>query len=166
MESNGKIFLQLTPNDNQNGAFASEIEIVVMALQATKEFIFSSSKGRTPTVTYQSGTAPLSHVFETSYQTANYISLILKEIKRDNSFSLLEAKAAEALKSLHSLACKKNISFTLSTSVDQVNQLKIQPDTENKSLQEDYLRTFLKEITSPWEGVEADNWVNQIRGNI
>ena len=116
--------LPLTP-DNYD---ISELRVI---LNQVEQLLFPAiERHNRPIVSYEIKEGSVKHIFKTSLQVIIGFNAVLGQIQSKKAIDFLEYPTARAFYALQETAQKQNYSFNITTSVQDTNQLKIDPSTK------------------------------------
>jgi hypothetical protein len=94
-----------------------------------KIFCFPSDKSDRPIISYKIEEGSVRHVFRTSIQFIIGFNAIIGQVDKTKNIDFLDLSTARALENFQDIAAKKDYAFTIKTSVEQTNELKIDRTT-------------------------------------
>lgn len=119
--SNGN--LELSP-DNY------DIRDIMIVLENAESLLFPGEKRDRPIISYHIESGSVKHIFKTSLQFVIGFNAVLGQISTDQSIDILHQDTAKAIESFQDVAAKKNYEFSITTSLEQSNMLKIDSATK------------------------------------
>lgn len=117
--------LELTP-DNY------DIREIRTVLENAENLLFPNEKKERPTVSYMIEKGSVKHIFKTSMQYIIGFNAILGQVNQSQSIDFLDSPTAKAIEEFQETATKKNYTFSISTSVQRTNEIKIDRTTNFK----------------------------------
>jgi hypothetical protein len=120
--SGSKGNLNLTP-DNY------DIREIIAILQNAENLLFPSEKKDRPTISYKIEEGSVKHIFKTSIQYIIGFNAIIAQIQQQQNIDFLDLPTAQAIENIQDIARKKDYVFTISTSIDKSNELRVDANT-------------------------------------
>ncbi|MEJ0055510.1 MAG: hypothetical protein WDN75_07560 [Bacteroidota bacterium] len=114
--------LELTP-DNY------DIREIISMLENAENLLFPSEKKDRPTISYKIEEGSVKHIFKTSIQYIIGFNAILGQINESKNIDFLDRPTAKAIEEFQETAVKKDYIFTISTSTQNSNQVRIDRST-------------------------------------
>jgi hypothetical protein len=115
--------LALTP-DNY------DIREVISMLENAENLLFPSDKRDRPTISYKIEGGSVRHIFRTSIQFIIGFNAIIGLVDKTKNIDFLDLSTAKALENFQDIAAKKDYAFTIKTSIDETNELRIDRATK------------------------------------
>lgn len=106
-----------------------DIREVISMLENAENLLFPSDKRDRPIISYQIEEGSVKHIFKTSIQFIIGFNAIIGQVGKTNNIDFLDLSTAKALENFQDIAAKKNYAFTIKTSVEESNELKIDRTT-------------------------------------
>lgn len=108
-----------------------DIRELIAILENAENLLYPDSKKNRPTVSYKMEEGSVKHVFKTSLQYIIGFNAIIGEINLGkNNIDFLELKTAQAFENIQEIATKKDYIFSIETSLDNSNKIKIDRNTQ------------------------------------
>ncbi len=107
-----------------------DIKHIASLLQNVEDLLFPSNKKERPLITYDIQEGSVKHIFKTSMQTVIGFSALLGQIRDNQSIDFLDLKTARAIENIQDLSFQKNYEFQIKTSLKEVYELQISPNTK------------------------------------
>ena len=120
--SGSKGNLNLTP-DNY------DIRGIIAILQNAENLLLSPKKIDHPTISYKIEEGSVKHIFKTSIQRIIGFNAIITQIRKQQNIDFLDLHTAEAIENIQDIVRKKDYIFTISTSIDKSNELRVDANT-------------------------------------
>jgi hypothetical protein len=120
--SGSKGNLQLNP-DNY------DIREIISILENAENLLFPSDKKDRPTISYKIEDGSVRHIIKTSVQFIIGFNAIIGQVNELQNIDFLELGSARAFENIQDIASKKNYTFTISTSIEKSNEIKIDNST-------------------------------------
>lgn len=114
--------LDLTP-DNY------DIREVIAMLENAEDLLYSGDKKDRPTISYRIEEGSVKHIFKTSMQFVIGFNAVIGQVSQMQNIDFLDAKTAKAFENLQNVATKKNYAFSIKTSLEQTNEVKLDTTT-------------------------------------
>jgi hypothetical protein len=114
--------LQLNP-DNY------DIREIISILENAENLLFPSDKKDRPTISYKIEEGSVRHIIKTSVQYIIGFNAIIGQINEVKNIDFLDLGSARAFENIQGIATKKNYVFTIATSLEKSNEIKIDNST-------------------------------------
>jgi hypothetical protein len=114
--------LDLTPNQY-------DIREIIGILENAENLLFPGEKKDRPVISYSIESGSVKHILKTSIQYIIGFNAVLGQVGSQNSIDFLDINTARAIENIQEIAKKKDYNFTISTSVDNSNEIKIDKTT-------------------------------------
>lgn len=118
--SGSKGNLDLTPDD---------IREIIVILQNVENLLSPSEKKDRPTISYKIEEGSVKHIFKTSIQYIIGFSAIIAQIQQQQNIDFLDLPTAKAIENIQKIVRKKDYVFTIFTSIDKSNELRVDANT-------------------------------------
>ncbi len=115
--------LDLTP-DNY------DIRELMTMLENAEDLLYSGDKNDRPVISYRIEDGSVRHIFKTSLQYIIGFNAIIGLVAQVQSIDFLDVKTARALEKIQDTAAKRNYSFSISTSLEHTNEIKVDRTTQ------------------------------------
>jgi hypothetical protein len=106
-----------------------DIREIISILENAENLLFPSDKRDRPIISYKIEEGSVRHVFRTSIQFIIGFNAIIGQVDKTKNIDFLDLSTARALENFQDIAAKKDYAFTIKTSVEQTNELKIDRTT-------------------------------------
>jgi hypothetical protein len=107
-----------------------DIKEIKTILENIENLLFPSEKKDRPVISYQITEGSVKHIFKTSMQYIIGFNAIIGQVNQLNNIDFLYAPTASAFEDIQEHAIKNDFVFTISTSVENSNTLKIDKTTK------------------------------------
>jgi len=128
-----------------------DIKEIMSVLEQVDALLFPNDKGNRPTISYSLEEGSVRHIFKTSVQAVIAFSAIIGQVNANQNIDFLDLPTAKAIESFQNTALKKDYSFTISTSLANTSELRIDKTTyffRNASIWADAEFYFYGKITN------------------
>lgn len=109
-----------------------DIKEVISILEIVDDLLYSGDKKNRPIITYNIQEGSVRNIFKTSIQYILSFNAVLGLIKSTNSIDYIDLNTANAIEKLQEFSIKKDISFDITTSIDETNHIHIDKFTDFK----------------------------------
>lgn len=110
--------LDLTP-DNY------DVRELIAMLENAEDLLYPGDKKDRPTISYRIEEGSVKHIFKTSIQYIIGFNAIIGQVVKLKSIDFLDVRTARAFENMQDIAIKKNYTFSIKTSLDQTNEVKV-----------------------------------------
>jgi len=107
-----------------------DIKYISILLQDIENLLYPNNKKDRPLITYDIKKGSVKHIFSTPIQYIIGFSAILEQISSSDSIDFLDLKTARAFENLQNISIQKNYEFQIQTSVKEITELIINPETK------------------------------------
>lgn len=114
--------LDLTP-DNY------DIREIIAILENAENLLFPGDKRDRPYISYKIEEGSVKHILKTSIQYIIGFNAIIGQVNQVQSIDFLDLNSARAFENIQDIAAKQNYVFSIKTSLDQTNEVKIDRTT-------------------------------------
>lgn len=114
--------LTLTP-DNY------DIREIVAILENAENLLFPGEKRDRPTVSYKIEEGSVRHIFKTSIQYIIGFNAVIGQVSQQQNIDFLDLSTARAFENIQDIAAKKDYVFSILTSIDKSNEVRIDRTT-------------------------------------
>lgn len=114
--------LDLTP-DNY------DIREIIAILENAENLLYPGDKRERPNISYKILEGSVKHILKTSIQYIIGFNAILGQVIRVQNIDFLDVNTAKAIENIQDIAAKHNYVFSIKTSIDQTNEVKIDKTT-------------------------------------
>ncbi len=107
-----------------------DIKELIKVLQAAENLLFPSDKKDRPIISYKIEKGSVKHVFKTSIQYIIGFNAIVGQVNVSHSIDFLDRPTAEAFESIQEIASKNDYTFSIKTSLENSNEIKVDRTTK------------------------------------
>jgi hypothetical protein len=107
-----------------------DIREIISILENAENLLYSGDKKDRPNIAYKIETGSVKHIFKTSIQFVIGFNAIIGQVQQSQNIDFLELSTAKAFENIQEIAAKKNYTFTIKTSLDHSNEIKIDKTTQ------------------------------------
>jgi len=107
-----------------------DIREIVSILENAENLLFPIDKKDRPIISYNIEHGSVKHIFRTSIQFIIGFNAIIGQVNQLQNINFLDLPTAKALENFQETAAKKDYVFTIKTSIDNTNELKIDRTTK------------------------------------
>lgn len=131
MEKIGSIEIRITGSKGNLDLSPDNYDIreVIAMLENAEDLLYSGDKKDRPTISYRIEEGSVKHIFKTSMQFIIGFNAIIGQVNQTPNIDFLDARTAKAFENIQNLATKKNYIFSIKTSLDHTNELKLDKTT-------------------------------------
>lgn len=131
MEKSGYIEIRITGSKGNLELSPDNYDIreIISMLENAENLLFPNEKKERPTISYIIEQGSVRHIFKTSIQYIIGFNAVIGQVGQTRNIDFLDLPTAKAIENIQSTAAKKDYLFTISTSVDNSNDLKIDRTT-------------------------------------
>ncbi|MDD3739604.1 MAG: hypothetical protein PHH30_00045 [Bacteroidales bacterium] len=120
--SGSKGNLDLTP-DNY------DIREIISILENAENLLYPSDKRDRPTISYKIEEGSVKHILKTSIQYIIGFNAIIGQVNQVQNIDFLDLNSAKAFENIQDIATKRNYVFSIKTSLEQTNEVRIDRTT-------------------------------------
>jgi hypothetical protein len=106
-----------------------DIREIISILENAENLLFPNDKKERPTISYKIEQGSVRHILKTSIQYIIGFNAVIGQVDQTKNIDFLDLPTAKAIENIQGTAAKKDYSFTISTSVDNSNVIKIDRTT-------------------------------------
>lgn len=106
-----------------------DIREIISILQTAEDLLFPHDKKERPTISYKIEQGSVRHVFKTSLQYIIGFNAVIGQVAQTQNIDFLDLPTAKAIENIQGIAIRKEYTFTISTSVDNSNEVTINRTT-------------------------------------
>ncbi len=106
-----------------------DIREVISMLENAESLLYSGDKKDRPTISYRIEEGSVKHIFKTSIQFIIGFNAIIGQVNQSQNIDFLDIATAKAFENIQNIAAKKNYVFSLKTSLDYTNEIKLDKTT-------------------------------------
>ncbi len=159
--------LDLTP-DNY------DIREIIAILENAENLLYPGDKRDRPNISYRIEEGSVKHILKTSIQYIIGFNAIIGQVNQVQNIDFLDLNTARAFENIQDIAAERDYVFTIRTSIDQSNEVRIDKTTRyyrseaiwaEAEYDETYLKSLRDKAKKSWlGGINPDNWLKEIRG--
>lgn len=106
-----------------------DIREVIDILENAEHLFYSGDKKERPTISYKIEEGSVKHIFKTSMQYIIGFNAVIGQVNQAKNIDFLDIVTARAFENIQDIATKKNYAFSIKTSLDQTNEVKLDKTT-------------------------------------
>lgn len=106
-----------------------DIREIISILENAENLLFPGEKKDRPTIGYKIEEGSVKHIFKTSIQYIIGFNAIIGQVSQVQNVDFLDLGTAKAFENIQDLAAKKNYVFTIKTSLENTNEVKVDKTT-------------------------------------
>ncbi|MEO6229073.1 MAG: hypothetical protein ABJB11_07220 [Ferruginibacter sp.] len=106
-----------------------DIREIISILENAENLLYPGDKKDRPTITYKIEDGSVRHIFKTSIQYIIGFNAVIGQVDQVKNIDFLDLSTAKAIENIQDMAAKKDYVFTINTSVDNSNEVKIDRTT-------------------------------------
>ncbi len=107
-----------------------DIREIISILENTESLLFPTDKKDRPTISYKIEEGSVKHIFKTSIQYIIGFNALIAQISNSQNIDFLDLPTAKAIETFQDIAAKKDYVFSIKTSIQNSNELKIDRTTK------------------------------------
>jgi hypothetical protein len=107
-----------------------DIREIISILENAENLLYSGDKKDRPNIAYKIEEGSVKHIFKTSIQFIIGFNAIIGQVQQTQNIDFLELSTARAFENIQEIAAKKNYTFTIKTSLDNSNEIKVDKTTQ------------------------------------
>lgn len=107
-----------------------DIREIISILENAEGLLYPGEKKDRPTISYKIEEGSVKHIFKTSIQYIIGFNAIVGQINQIQNIDFLDLSTATAFENIQNIATKRDYTFTIKTSVDKSNSVKIDRTTQ------------------------------------
>ncbi len=100
-----------------------DIREIISILENAESLLYPGDKRERPVISYKIEEGSVRHIFKTSIQYIIAFNAIIGQINQSQNIDFLELATAKAFENIQDVAAKHNYVFSISTSLDDTNQI-------------------------------------------
>lgn len=131
MEKIGSIEIRITGSKGNLELSPDNYDIreLITMLENAEDLLYSGDKKDRPTISYRIEEGSVKHIFNTSMQFIIGFNAIIGQVNQTQNIDFLDVKTAKAFENIQNIATKKDYVFSIKTSLDQTNEVKLDKTT-------------------------------------
>jgi hypothetical protein len=106
-----------------------DIREIISILENAENLLYPGDKKDRPSITYKIEEGSVRHILKTSIQYIIGFNAIIGQVNQSQNIDFLDLSTAKALENIQDMAAKRDYSFTINTSIDKSNEVKIDRTT-------------------------------------
>ena len=132
MEKIGQIEIRITGSKGNIELSPDNYDIkeIISILENAENLLYSGDKKDRPNISYKIEEGSVRHIFKTSIQFIIGFNAIIGQVHQTQNIDFLELPTAKAFENIQEIAAKKNYTFTIKTSLDNSNEIKVDKTTK------------------------------------
>jgi hypothetical protein len=107
-----------------------DIRELIAILENAENLLFSGDKKDRPTISYKIEEGSVKHFFKTSIQYIIGFNAIIGQVMQVQNIDFLDLATAKAFENIQDIAIKRNYVFSIKTSLEQTNEVRIDKTTQ------------------------------------
>lgn len=111
-----------------------DIKDIISILENAEDLLYTGDKKERPLISYNIEKGSVKHIFKTSIQFIIGFNAIIGQVDNSKDINFLELSTAKAFENIQNIAIKKDYVFTIKTSLENTNEVKVDRTTK-------YIRT-------------------------
>jgi len=100
-----------------------DIREIISILENAESLLYQGDRRERPIISYKIEEGSVRHIFKTSIQYIIAFNAIIGQINQSQNIDFLEPATAKAFENIQDVAAKRNYVFSISTSLDDTNQV-------------------------------------------
>jgi len=106
-----------------------DVREIISILENAEKLLYPGDKRDRPTITYRIEEGSVKHIFKTSNQYIIGFNAVIGQIVQDQNIDFLDIGTAKAFENIQDIATKRNYHFSIKTSLENSNELKLDQTT-------------------------------------
>ena len=106
-----------------------DIREVISLLENAENLLYPVDKKDRPTISHKIEEGSVRHIFKTSIQSIIGFNALIGQISLSQNIDFLELGTAKAFENIQEIASKRNYTFSIKTSIEKSNELRIDKTT-------------------------------------
>lgn len=106
-----------------------DIREIISILENAEDLLIPGEKRHRPTISYKIEEGSVKHILKTSIQYIIGFNAIIGQVNQVENIDFLDFSTAKAFENIQNIATKNNYIFTIKTSLDKTNEVKIDRNT-------------------------------------
>lgn len=107
-----------------------DIREIIAILENAENLLYPSEKKDRPNISYKIEEGSVKHILKTSIQYIIGFNAIIGQVTQVQNIDFLDINSAKAFENIQDIAAKRNYVFSIKTSLDQTNEIKIDRTTK------------------------------------
>ncbi|MEO6405028.1 MAG: hypothetical protein ABIO32_06030 [Ferruginibacter sp.] len=106
-----------------------DIREIISILENAENLLYPGDKKDRPTIAYKIEDGSVRHILKTSIQYIIGFNAVIGQVDQVKNIDFLDISTAKALENIQDMAAKKDYVFTINTSIEESNKIKIDRTT-------------------------------------
>jgi hypothetical protein len=106
-----------------------DIREIISILENAENLLYPGDKKERPNISYKIEEGSVKHIFKTSIQYIIGFNAIIGQVAQVQNIDFLELGTAKAFENIQDIAAKRNYVFSIKTSLDNTNEVKVDRTT-------------------------------------
>lgn len=106
-----------------------DIREIISILENAENLLYPGDKRDRPTISYKIEGGSVKHILKTSIQYIIGFNAIIGQVNEIQNIDFLDLSTAKAFENIQGIATKRNFVFSIKTSLDKTNEVKIDRNT-------------------------------------
>lgn len=106
-----------------------DIKEIISILENAENLLFSGDKKDRPNISYKIEQGSVRHIFKTSIQYIIGFNAVIGQVQKVQNIDFLDLSTAKAFENIQEIAIKKNYTFTIKTSLENTNEVRVDKTT-------------------------------------
>jgi hypothetical protein len=106
-----------------------DIREIISMLENAESLLYPGDKKERPNISYKIEEGSVKHIFKTSIQYIIGFNAIIGQINQVQNIDFLDLSTAKAFENIQNVATEKNYTFTIATSLENTNEVKVDTST-------------------------------------
>jgi hypothetical protein len=107
-----------------------DIREIISMLENAENLLFPGDKRERPNISYKIEEGSVRHIFKTSIQYIIGFNAIIGQVNQVQNIDFLDLGTAKAFENIQDIATKRNYVFSIKTSLDNTNEVRIDKTTK------------------------------------
>ena len=131
MEKTGYIQIRITGSKGNLELSPDNYDIreIISILENAENLLYPGDKKDRPQITYKIEEGSVRHILKTSIQYIIGFNAVIGQVSQIKNIDFLDLSTARAIENIQDMAAKKDYSFTINTSIENSNEVKIDRTT-------------------------------------
>lgn len=131
MEKIGYIEIRITGSKGNLDLSPDNYDIreIISILENAENLLYPGDKRERPTISYKIEEGSVKHILKTSIQYIIGFNAIIGQVDQSKNIDFLDLSTAKAFENIQDIATKRNFVFSIKTSIDKTNEVKIDRNT-------------------------------------
>jgi len=106
-----------------------DVRELITMLENAEDLLYPGDKKERPIISYRIEEGSVKHILKTSLQYVIGFNAVIGQVSQSQNIDFLDLKTAKAFESIQGIATKKDYTFSIKTSIDQTNEVKVDRTT-------------------------------------